>query len=100
MACAATTDLASPLLAHLHRNRPLSMGRIHTILQSAFEACALSVHSHHPAAAQHIRHASAHWLRHTHGVHAAAAGVAPTVLQATLGHCNLAATTVYLGTAG
>jgi site-specific recombinase XerD len=96
---AATAKTNSPLLAHLHLDRPLSAGRIHAIFHSAFEACALSVHSQDPAAAQRIRRASAHWLRHTHGVHAAAAGVAPAVLQANLGHRNLAATTVYLGVA-
>jgi site-specific recombinase XerD len=40
--------------------------------------------------------ASTHWLRHTHGSHAVAAGVPIDVVQQNLGHSSLATTTVYV----
>ena len=42
-----------------------------------------------------LRRASTHWLRHTHGTHALAAGVPLDVVRVALGHASLAMTTVY-----
>jgi integrase/recombinase XerD len=39
---------------------------------------------------------SAHWLRHAHASHAIDHGAALTVVQATLGHGNIAVTSGYL----
>lgn len=40
--------------------------------------------------------ASTHWLRHTYGAHAVAAGTAIDVVQRNLGHASLTSTTIYV----
>lgn len=42
--------------------------------------------------------ASTHWLRHTHGSHAVAAGVPLEILQQNLGHASIDTTTLYTTT--
>ena len=46
-----------------------------------------------------IARASTHWLRHTYGSHAVAAGVPLDVVQQNLGHASLATTTIYVRSA-
>lgn len=89
-------DPQSPVLAHLSEPRPLSASRIYDILCDAFERCAQAVAAHDPRAAQQIRKASTHWLRHSYGSHAVARGVPPDVVQATMGHESLATTSIYV----
>ena len=43
-----------------------------------------------------LDHASAHWLRHTHGAHTVAAGVPLEIVQNNLGHASLNTTTIYV----
>ena len=86
----------TPLIAHLQRNAALSTVRIHELLSGAFERCAAWLANTDPRAAQRIAQATTHWLRHTYGSHAAAAGVPQDVLQATLGHQSPATTAIYL----
>ena len=85
-----------PLLAHLNSSDPLSAARIYDILVDAFSRCAVAVYPCDARAAQRIREASTHWLRHTYGSHAAARGVPQDVLQANLGHESLATTSIYV----
>jgi site-specific recombinase XerD len=92
----SSNDPAAPLIAHVSRNEPLSASRIYEVLARAFERCAADVHVSDPRAATRIRQASTHWLRHTHGSHAAARGVPQDVLQANLGHESLATTSIYV----
>jgi integrase len=49
-----------------------------------------------PRGAARLTRASTHWLRHTHGSHAVAAGTPIEVVQANLGHASLATTTRYV----
>lgn len=49
-----------------------------------------------PRGAARLNRASTHWLRHTHGSHAVAAGTPIEVVQANLGHASLATTTRYV----
>jgi site-specific recombinase XerD len=92
----ASNDPQTPLLSQLDRNAGLTAGRIYEVLKVAFERCAGSVAAADPRAALRIREATTHWLRHTHGAHAAARGVPQNVLQANLGHASLATTSIYL----
>jgi site-specific recombinase XerD len=48
------------------------------------------------ADADRLRQASTHWLRHTHGSHAIAAGVPIDVVQNNLGHASVATTGIYV----
>jgi site-specific recombinase XerD len=86
----------TPLLSHLGREATLTTSRIYEILVTTFERCAVDVYSSDRRAADRIREASTHWLRHTYGSHSAARGVPQDVLQANLGHESLATTSIYM----
>jgi site-specific recombinase XerD len=89
-------DPETPLIAKLSLEEGLSAARIYEVLVAGFERCALWVYREDPKAAERIREASTHWLRHTYGSHAAARGVPQDVLQANLGHESLATTSIYV----
>ncbi len=89
-------DPAAPLLSQLAQETPLTPARIYDILVDAFGRCATAVYAQDKRAAERIRQASTHWLRHTYGSHAAARGVPQDVLQANLGHESLATTSIYV----
>lgn len=89
-------DAATPLIARLSGPDPLSPARIYQVLVGAFSRCAADTAASDPRAAERIRQATTHWLRHTHGSHAAARGVPQDVLQANLGHQSLATTSIYV----
>jgi site-specific recombinase XerD len=86
----------TPIIAKLSLNAPLSAARLYEVLVSAFERCADDVWAADRRAAERIREASTHWLRHTYGSHSAARGVPQDVLQANLGHESLATTSIYV----
>ncbi|KPF43197.1 hypothetical protein IP87_16235 [beta proteobacterium AAP121] len=87
---------ATPLIAKLAQEAPLTPARIYEVLVTAFERCAARVAVQDRRAAERIAEASTHWLRHTYGSHAAAKGVPQDVLQANLGHESLATTSIYV----
>ena len=87
---------ATPLIAQLSQEAPLSAARLYEVLVHGFERCAAEWATRDRRAAERIREASTHWLRHTHGSHAVARGVPPDVLQANLGHESLATTSIYV----
>lgn len=89
-------DPETPLFARLADEAPLSAARIYDILVDAFQRSSAELWREDPRAAERIREASTHWLRHTHGSHAAARGVPQDVLQANLGHESLATTSIYV----
>jgi site-specific recombinase XerD len=96
LACEPNAPLLAPLLARPGQATPLSCSRIYDILCDGFERCAVDVYPQDPRAAEQIRQASTHWLRHTHGTHAVARGVPLDVLQANLGHESPATTAIYV----
>lgn len=89
-------DPETPLISKLSLEAPLSAARIYEILVAGFERCAREVWATDRRAAERIREASTHWLRHTYGSHSAARGVPQDVLQANLGHESLATTSIYV----
>jgi integrase len=89
-------DPETPLISKLSQEGPLSAARIYEILVGGFESCAVDVYASDRRAAERIREASTHWLRHTYGSHSAARGVPQDVLQANLGHESLATTSIYV----
>jgi site-specific recombinase XerD len=86
----------TPIIAKLSVNAPLSAARLYEVLVTAFERCAADLAAKDRRAAERIREASTHWLRHTYGSHSAARGVPQDVLQANLGHESLATTSIYV----
>jgi site-specific recombinase XerD len=89
-------DPETPLISKLSLEAPLSAARIYEILVAGFERCATHMWGRDKRAAERIREASTHWLRHTYGSHSAARGVPQDVLQANLGHESLATTSIYV----
>jgi len=61
-----------------------------------FNVCADELAQVDHRASQRFQDASAHWMRHTHGTHAAAAGVPLDVLKDSMGHESLETTSIYL----
>lgn len=92
----------TPLIAALPRPMdpagapcpPLTPGRIYVIVKDAFDRCATHVAARDRKAADRIRQASTHWLRHTHGAHAAES-MPLEVLQMQMGHESPATTALY-----
>lgn len=68
---------------------------LHDQLKTFFTACANKLQPTDPAGAARLASASAHWMRHTHGSHAVAAGMDIKVVQENLGHASLTTTTRY-----
>ncbi|WP_334042261.1 site-specific integrase, partial [Burkholderia ambifaria] len=95
---------ATPLIADLnvaHRAaRPggdhISAARLRQVLGGFFRETAERANARHPALAEKLRHASPHWLRHTHATHALDAGVELVVVRDNLRHASVATTSNYL----
>jgi site-specific recombinase XerD len=68
---------------------------LHDQLKGFFQECAAELKNQDAAGAARLANASAHWLRHTHGSHAVAAGMDLKVVQQNLGHASLGTTTRY-----
>jgi site-specific recombinase XerD len=76
----------------------VTAGTVYEQLKRFLGACADRLATSSPADADRLRMASTHWLRHTHGTHAIAAGVAADVVQNNLGHASIATTGIYINT--
>jgi len=70
------------------------------VLSAQFKAfftdCGTAMARTDPRSAQRFYDASAHWLRHTHGSHATAAGMPVEIVQKNMGHASLDTTTMYV----
>ncbi|MGT2457726.1 phage integrase family protein [Cupriavidus basilensis] len=87
---------ATPLLSHLDHGTPLTEGAIAALYKGIFQRAADQLDSERAGAGWQLRQASTHWLRHTHGSHAAEAGMPLETVRATLGHASLTTTSVYV----
>jgi len=89
-----------PIIGKLRgENRsPLSASGLYQKLKRFFEDTATHVANTDPLAAEKLRRASTHWLRHTHGSHAVANGVPLAIVRDNLGHSNIATTSIYVHT--
>lgn len=73
----------------------LAAGTLYTQLKGFFARCADVLARSDTNAAARLAAASTHWLRHTHGTHAVAAGMPLDVLQENMGHASPASTIAY-----
>ncbi|MDF3100027.1 MULTISPECIES: phage integrase family protein [Burkholderia] len=95
---------ATPLVASLnaeqrvgrHGGSGISAVRLRQVLGEFFREAAERVNPRHPALAEKLRHASPHWLRHTHATHALDAGVELVIVRDNLRHASVATTSTYL----
>ena len=80
-----------------HAVQRLSPRGVYRRLKAVFSVAANALQADGRARdAAHLRQASTHWLRHTFGSEAVAAGVPLDVVRENLGHASLATTSVYL----
>lgn len=98
----ATLNHAIPLLARFEAEsavlRPWSTSGIHQAIKAFLTRAATGLEDHE---AEHLRKASAHWLRHSHGAHALQGRegrppIAAHAVQRSLGHAAVQTTLSYL----
>jgi integrase len=76
----------------------ISASGLYQTLKGFFQEAAEALAPDDPLAAERLRQASTHWLRHTHGSHAVANGVPLAIVRDNLGHSNIATTSIYVHT--
>lgn len=70
--------------------------RLRQVLQRFFVQAATMLEGDDPALAAKLRHASPHWMRHTHATHALEHGVELVAVRDNLRHASIATTSTYL----
>ncbi|MGY8524394.1 phage integrase family protein [Paracidovorax citrulli] len=70
--------------------------RLWHVVKRFFTLAADVIVDDHPGAADKLRRASPHWMRHTHATHALARGVELTMVRDNLRHASVSTTSVYL----
>lgn len=76
--------------------RGISTTRLRQTMGESFQEATEHVKTRNPALAVRLRHASPHWLRHTHATHALNAGVELVAVRDNLRHASIATTSTYL----
>lgn len=91
---------STPLLGSLEQDSAggITAPRLWAVMKRFFSQVADVVQEHSPAAAEKLRRASPHWMRHTHASHALERGVDLTTVRDNLRHASLATTSIYLHT--
>ncbi len=74
----------------------ISASTLYDQLKGFFSECADALEVIDQKGAQRLRAGSTHWLRHTHGSHAVAAGIPIDIVQQNMGHASLNTTTIYV----
>ena len=70
--------------------------RLWNVMRRFFDQVADVIAADHPAAAEKLRRASPHWMRHTHATHALARGAELTTVRDNLRHASIATTSINL----
>ncbi|PMS34972.1 site-specific recombinase XerD [Trinickia symbiotica] len=88
----------TPLLASLDEDRATGItgARLWHIMRRFFRRAADVIGADYPVAAEKLRRASPHWMRHTHATHALARGAELTSVRDNLRHASIATTSMYL----
>lgn len=66
------------------------------VLRRFFMQAADTIESDHPVAAEKLRRATPHWMRHSHASHALARGAELAAVRDNLRHASIATTSMYL----
>jgi site-specific recombinase XerD len=75
--------------------RGISHVKMYEAIKRFFQHCAELLAQSDPKSAQRLASGSTHWMRHTYGTHAVAAGMPLDVVQQNMGHASLDTTTGY-----
>ena len=76
----------------------ISAATLYDQIKAFLAATADEVAAGSPSDADRLRMGPVHWLRHTHGSHAIAAGVPVEMVKEKLGHGSIATTGIYVTT--
>lgn len=74
----------------------ISASTLHAQIKKFFTECGEVLAATDWLSAARFQEASTHWLRHTHGMHAVAAGMPLDIVQQNMGHDSLDTTTIYV----
>ncbi|RQR48109.1 integrase [Burkholderia sp. Bp9126] len=88
----------TPILASLGDDGSVGITGAHLwrVMRRFFLKTADVLNDDHPDLAEKLRHASPHWMRHTHASHALAHGAELTSVRDNLRHASIATTSMYL----
>jgi site-specific recombinase XerD len=91
-------DPRTPLVGGLGRETGagITSTRLWHVIRRFFCRAADLIGNDHPAAAEKLRRASPHWMRHTHATHALARGAELTTVRDNLRHASISTTSIYL----
>ncbi|WP_439673226.1 Integrase (plasmid) [Cupriavidus necator] len=94
----ARWDPHTPLIGSLGQEpaNGITGTRLWGLLRRFFVQAAALIQADHPAAAEKLRQASPHWMRHTHATHALARGAELTTVRDNLRHASISTTSIYL----
>ncbi|CAN7781330.1 site-specific integrase [Cupriavidus necator] len=94
----ARWDPHTPLIGSLGQEPAsgITGTRLWGVLRRFFVQAADLIQADHPAAAEKLRQASPHWMRHTHATHALARGAELTTVRDNLRHASISTTSIYL----
>lgn len=74
----------------------ISAARLWHVMKRFFAQVANVIEEENPSAAEKLRRASPHWMRHTHATHALAHGAELTTVRDNLRHASIQTTSIYL----
>ncbi|MFL9998889.1 phage integrase family protein [Paraburkholderia sediminicola] len=88
----------TPLVGSLGEdgNAGIAGSRLWRVMRRFFMQAADVVQAEQPAAAEKLRRASPHWMRHSHASHALVRGAELTTVRDNLRHASIATTSMYL----
>jgi site-specific recombinase XerD len=89
---------ATPLIGAIdgEAEAGITSGQLWRTLRQFFDLTATSIEADVPSAAERLRRATPHWLRHTHATHALSQGVELTAVRDNLRHASISTTSTYL----
>lgn len=74
----------------------ISSVRLWVVMRRFFLLAAKAIDADHAPLAEKLRHASPHWMRHTHATHALGRGAELTTVRDNLRHASVSTTSIYL----
>ncbi|MCA3184190.1 MAG: site-specific integrase, partial [Cupriavidus sp.] len=88
----------TPLVGSLGEDGTVGISGAHLwrLLRRFFVQAADAIEADHPVAAEKLRRATPHWMRHSHASHALARGAELTAVRDNLRHASIATTSMYL----
>jgi site-specific recombinase XerD len=88
----------TPMIGSLEQDETggITPARLWSVMRRFFMQVADVIETDNPTAAEKLRRASPHWMRHTHASHALARGAELTSVRDNLRHASVATTSIYL----